>query len=322
MYRLYPFLAICCLLLCMCSQQQTRLDREQKLPSNIVKVKPIENSKTGEIKISKGIVFQVNNQTLEISPLSPPNCIIQEVVPIPNRLGFLITIYENGRSYICCTDAHFRSITPLTEGPLDEAVAVTRDGKSFLFDRELEGNRDIYRMDIDGTHLQRLTTHSARDFSGDWSPDGTRIVFASDRGKQIGIYIMNADGSGETALLVNEVDNLDPSWSPKGDMIAFSSSGQRPCLLRLDDRKWRPAMPFTLVCRHPSWLPDGDGIVFAGKLEGIPGYEIYTVQENWMVIRKLTSTELPKSSPTFSYDGNVIYYCQSGDSNAINSEMK
>jgi Tol biopolymer transport system component len=283
--------------------------------------KILENSKIPEIKISKGTVFQVDNQTLEASLISPPNYDIREIVPIPNSSKFLITIYENEKSRICSADSHFKSIIPITDGHLAEGIAVTADGEFLLFDREVEGNRDIYRMNIDGTNLQRLTTHPSRDFSGSWSPDSTKIAFSRDGNEHIGIYLMNADGSEQKPLLIDENDNLDPSWSPKGDMIAFSKNGKTPCLFRLNDEKWRPVIPFALFCRHPSWLPDGDGIAFTGTLERITGYEIYTVQQDWTVIRKLTSTKLPKSSPNFSYDGSVMYYCESEGLNEGKAEM-
>ena len=312
--RLYLVFAVCFLLFCMCTQQQAKLDTEQKAA----------NSKISEITISKGTVFQVDNQTLEASPLSPPNYDIREVVPIPNSSNFLVTVYENEKSYICFADAHFKSIKRIIDGPLDKGIAVTADGKVFLFDREVEGNQDIYRMNIDGTNLQRLTNHPARDFSGSWSPDGARIVFATARGEHIEIYTMNADGSEQNVLIATENDNLDPAWSPKGDMIAFSENGQIPYLYRFEDEKWRPVISFTLFCRHPSWLPDGDGIAFTGTLKhkAHTGYDIYTVQQEWTVIRKLTSTKLPKSSPNFSSDGNVMYYCESGNSNQGKEKMK
>lgn len=310
--RLYLVFAVSFLVFWMFIQQQAKLDTEQKT----------ENSQISEINLSKGTVFQVDNQTLKASSLSPPNYDIREIIPIPNNSTFLVTVYEKGKSYICSADAHFKSIKRLTDGPLDEGIAVTSDGKVLLFDREVEGNRDIYRINIDGTNLQRLTAHPGRDFHGSWSPDGAKIVFARDGNEHIGIYIMNADGSEQNPLLTNADDNLDPSWSPKGDMIAFSKNGKTPCLFRLNDAKWRSLIPFTLFCRHPSWLADGDGIAFIGTLERITGYEIYTVQQDWTIIRKLTSTKRAKSSPHFSYDGNVMYYCESEDSNEEKSEMK
>ena len=72
---------------------------------------------------------------------------------------------------------------------------------AFVSDRE--GNRDIYVMDTDGSNGVRLTDHSADDYSPAWSPDGSRIMFLSDRDyhfDQTGLYVMNADGSNVSRL--------------------------------------------------------------------------------------------------------------------------
>jgi len=63
-------------------------------------------------------------------------------------------------------------------------------------------------MNIDGSEQVRLTDNPARDFYSSYSPDGSKIAFASDRnGNAEGIYIMNIDGSGQKIL--TEVDIWD-----------------------------------------------------------------------------------------------------------------
>jgi Tol biopolymer transport system component len=44
-----------------------------------------------------------------------------------------------------------------------------------------DSSREIYVMNADGTGLQRLTNNTASDTRPSWSPDGTKIVFASNR---------------------------------------------------------------------------------------------------------------------------------------------
>lgn len=45
-----------------------------------------------------------------------------------------------------------------------------------------------------------------------WSPDGTKIVFRTDRDGNDEIYIMNADGSGQTRLTNDTASDFRPSW--------------------------------------------------------------------------------------------------------------
>lgn len=60
-----------------------------------------------------------------------------------------------------------------------------------------------------------------------WSPDGTRIAFASTRGPLIegfplyDMYVMNTDGSGVTRVPSGLMSASYPSWSPDGTRIAF-----------------------------------------------------------------------------------------------------
>ena len=54
-------------------------------------------------------------------------------------------------------------------------------------------------MNADGRQ-QRLTRNPASDHSADWSPDGRKIVFVSDRAGRHAAYVMNADGSGQRKL--------------------------------------------------------------------------------------------------------------------------
>ena len=56
----------------------------------------------------------------------------------------------------------------------------------------------------------------------DWSPDGTKIVFASYRDGNYQIYTMNAEGGMQTRITTNSDDDLYPAWSPDGTKIVFA----------------------------------------------------------------------------------------------------
>ena len=56
-----------------------------------------------------------------------------------------------------------------------------------------------------------------------WSPDGRKIVFVSDRDGNLEIYVMNADGSGQRNLTRHPGYDSDPEWSPDGRKIAFAT---------------------------------------------------------------------------------------------------
>jgi Tol biopolymer transport system component len=80
-------------------------------------------------------------------------------------------------------------------------------------------------MNADGSGFTRLTRHRAFSFAPAWSPDGTKIVYAtSTGGRRLRLYVMNADGSAKQPLTRNRkgTDYTDPQWSPDGATIAFA----------------------------------------------------------------------------------------------------
>ena len=94
-----------------------------------------------------------------------------------------------------------------------------------VFERKVDGNADVYVMAVDGSGLTRLTDSPGWDGEPSWSPDGSQIVFASDRAGGPAIYVMNADGSNQRALTDPSTASLTPSWSPDGQRIAYASTG-------------------------------------------------------------------------------------------------
>jgi Tol biopolymer transport system component len=60
------------------------------------------------------------------------------------------------------------------------------------------------------------------DSMPDFTPDGRRIVFTSNRDRQAEIYVMNANGSGQKRLTRRPGDDWAPDVSPDGALIAFT----------------------------------------------------------------------------------------------------
>jgi Tol biopolymer transport system component len=60
------------------------------------------------------------------------------------------------------------------------------------------------------------------DSMPDFSPDGRKVAFTSNRDQQGEIYIMNADGSGQQRLTRRSGDDWAPAFSPDGARIAFT----------------------------------------------------------------------------------------------------
>ncbi len=125
----------------------------------------------------------------------------------------------------------------LTDFPgWDTYPSISPDGTRIVWRRVLPSggdtasgrNSEIFVMNRDGSDPVNVSNHSAFDGYPSWSPDGSRIAFASNRaGETAGnfhIYIMNADGSDVVMVLENDamVEDARPRWSPDGSKILFN----------------------------------------------------------------------------------------------------
>ena len=147
----------------------------------------------------------------------------------------------------------------------------------------------------DGGGLERITTNpGGDDIPGDYSPDGTRMVFMrSDPRGNAGLFVTDVDGTGllELSNPDRPLMDLSPgSWSPAGDQILFAARRNAEhhktiWVVNADGSSLRemaidPACgglwsdPEAIGCYSPTWSPDGGRIAFvrstpAGVDDGI-----------------------------------------------------
>ena len=89
------------------------------------------------------------------------------------------------------------------------------DGSKIIFSTPYPGNDwQIYVAPAAGGPVTRLTNNDNADIDAVWSPDGTKIAFASDRDGNFEIYTMNADGTNQTRVTNNPAEQVDPTWQP------------------------------------------------------------------------------------------------------------
>ncbi|MBK8904575.1 MAG: PD40 domain-containing protein [Anaerolineaceae bacterium] len=82
----------------------------------------------------------------------------------------------------------------------------------------------IYTSDLAGNNRQKLTNTRIDEWSPEWSPDGTQILFLSERDSSVnsGIYMMEADGSNVRLLYNSPTEEWGPAWSADGNQIVFT----------------------------------------------------------------------------------------------------
>ena len=106
------------------------------------------------------------------------------------------------------------------------------DATMIAYTSDQGGDNDIWVMNADGSNPRNLTTGvlftggriltDGKEEQPAWSPDGSRIVYVSDRnGGDNDIWVMNADGTGHRNLHDNNNPEWKPAWSPDGSRIVF-----------------------------------------------------------------------------------------------------
>ena len=125
-----------------------------------------------------------------------------------------------------------------------------------------EFESEVYMINVDGSGEKRLTDSPGLDAFPACSPDGERIVFASERDGNWELYVMDADGAEQRRLTNTPEDESSPAWSPDGEKIAYVTgvidgnetihvmNAEGSSRRRLAEGNW------------PSWSPDGERIVY------------------------------------------------------------
>ena len=130
----------------------------------------------------------------------------------------------------------------------------------------------------------------------DWSPDGSRIAFHSDRDDNDEIYVMDADGSNQINLTNSSSRDVGPVWSPDGSRIAFTSfpPGTLDAYIYVMDADGSNQINLS-GGQEPAWSPDGSHIAFSRH----PG-DIYIMNADGSNVANLTDDAALDTAPTWS----------------------
>ncbi len=182
-------------------------------------------------------------------------------------------------------------------------------GSRIVFSNLAFDNLEIYVMDADGGNRENLSNHPVHDEDPDWSPDGTKIAFVSNRNhSEYQIYVMDADGTNQIKLTDGPREKRDPDWSPDGGKIAFTASpkvfGVEVSRIEVMDADGENRAVLEHDALAPSWSPGGGKIAFVSRRDD--RNEIYVIGADGQGLERLTDDLLGGHSLSFSPDGRRI----------------
>ncbi len=102
------------------------------------------------------------------------------------------------------------------------------DDKSIVFNARVNGNADIYTLNVETGGVTKITDHPGIDTTPEWSKDGNHILYSSNRSGDWQIW--KATLNGGNALQLTTEGGIDPLESPVFDGILHTRSGS--------DRLW------------------------------------------------------------------------------------
>ena len=131
----------------------------------------------------------------------------------------------------------------------------------------IDGNSDIYELDISDNSAKRLTKSPAIDTTPSYSPNGKLIAFSSDRDSGQQIYITDPEGNSTKRVSSDSATYSKPVWSPDGKLIAFTKikGGQFFIGIMAPNGSGEKMLASGYLVEGAKWAPNGRYLVFSKK---------------------------------------------------------
>lgn len=211
---------------------------------------------------------------------------------------------------------------------LDPAVVYGGPYTSNAAARRLSYSDGTAQPPPSGPYPGYLPNGVSNDYNASYSPDGTKIVFASDRmgnGSQE-LFITNASGNVPIQLTAEGCVNETPTWAPQGWRIYWASNCDgdfdiySAAVIYRNDASF--GVDATLIDvqkltnnssddRFARVSPDGLRVAFASNRDG--NWEIYSIGSTGQGEARHTSSAGTDDSPTWSPDGRQLAFASDRD---------
>lgn len=196
------------------------------------------------------------------------------------------------------------------------------------------GQVGLFIAASDGSNEHPLLASADTDYDPVWAPDGSSIVFTSERDGSAELYRVKPNGSGLERLTNNPAYDDQAAFSPDGKQLVFVTTrdGGHPALWIMD-LATRRAKLLTFGSGgnfRPSWSPDGKWIAFSsgrgnpfpfshGRWERLQLADIYVIAPDGSGLKKITKSGDFCGSPKWMSDSRrIVAYCMTAEQTLAN----
>jgi eukaryotic-like serine/threonine-protein kinase len=166
-------------------------------------------------------------------------------------------------------------------------------------------NTDIWTYDLETQSAKRLTFDPSIDSMPIWSPDGNRLVFASNRDLKFDLYLKDANGAQEEKIIPAEgPDRFPNDWSRDGKYVLYER-GPDLWYVTIPELKASQFLKAASTLKSAQFSPDGKWVAYASNESG--KWEIYVTSfpdahGKWQV------SNAGGDQPKWRGDGKELFY--------------
>jgi serine/threonine protein kinase/Tol biopolymer transport system component len=191
-------------------------------------------------------------------------------------------------------------------------VELSPDGKRVASYRTVNGNVDVWLIDVTRGVPTRFTFDAAYDGVPIWAPDGSRVVFMSNRKGIFDLYWKSSSGGGADELLLeSDQPKVPTDWSSDGRFLLFRSNDPRTgydlwVLPVSGDKKPFPFLKGPFEERDGQFSPNGKWIAYQSNESG--RFEIYVQTFNKGLGGKFQISSNGGAQPRWNKNSKEIFY--------------
>ena len=209
----------------------------------------------------------------------------------PDSRQLAYVSFENNRSSIWVQTLRTGNRFRVSSEPgINGAPSFSPDGRKLVITLGgVDGNPDIYILDINSRRKTRLTTHRAIDTEGSWSPDSQYIYFTSDRSGGPQIYRVPASGGTPERITFEGSYNARPRLSPDGKKLAMVTNDRGNFRIAVMDVERGDLLVLSRGRQDesPSFAPNSDSLIYATR-QGRDGV-LESVSADGLIRQKLAA---------------------------------